>query len=261
MKRFKKIVVWLVLAAYLILISGFISEQRGGVLCNKLNIIIADSVSRRFIVPGDIVDLLGQKSNLPLGKPVLSIDVKRVENGILANTLIKDCEVYSTIDGKINIDVWQREPVVRIIDKRGKNYYLDNEGSVISPSKRFTPHLLVVNGNIHTPFKPISVENINNPKYNGKAERLRDIHQLALFISGNEFWNAQIEQIYVNNKGEFELIPRIGPHIIEFGKIDNYERKFSKLWTFYKEGLSHVGWNKYIHINLKYKDQIVCTKI
>jgi cell division protein FtsQ len=32
------------------------------------------------------------------------------------------------------------------------------------------------------------------------------------------------------------------------------------LMTFYKEGLNKVGWNAYLTINLKYKNQIVCTK-
>ena len=57
------------------------------------------------------------------------------------------------------------------------------------------------------------------------------------------------------------MVPRIGPHIIILGSIDNYEAKFEKLWLFYTEGLKNVGWNQYLKINLKYKDQIVCSKI
>jgi cell division protein FtsQ len=45
-----------------------------------------------------------------------------------------------------------------------------------------------------------------------------------------------------------------------FGTGDDIEIKFEKLMLFYKEGLSRVGWDKYSTINLKYKNQIVCTK-
>ena len=84
---------------------------------------------------------------------------------------------------------------------------------------------------------------------------------MSSFIAGHELWSAQIVQIYVNNQGEYELIPRIGPHIIILGDLEDYRAKFEKLELFYKDGLNHVGWNQYLKINLKYKDQIVCTKI
>jgi len=64
----------------------------------------------------------------------------------------------------------------------------------------------------------------------------------------------------VNEANEFELIPRVGAHLILFGSIDNYERKFRNLKIFYEQGLNNIGWNKYEKINLKFDNQIVCTK-
>jgi cell division protein FtsQ len=64
----------------------------------------------------------------------------------------------------------------------------------------------------------------------------------------------------VNGKGEFELIPRVGAHIIEFGKAEDIEEKFEKLWILYNEGFYNTGWNQYDKISLKYKNQAVCTK-
>jgi cell division protein FtsQ len=179
---------------------------------------------------------------------------------VLNNSLVKKCNVYTTVDGVLNINLWQREPVVRIIDKKGQNYYLDVEGSVISMSKRFTPHLLVVNGNINTPFSTQSVENIYDTKYNNSARTLRNVHQLAEYIRKDKLWNAQVVQLYVDKNHEFEIVPRIGPHLIQLGSIENFDAKFKKLRIFYTEGLNNVGWNQYLNINLKYKDQIVCSK-
>jgi cell division protein FtsQ len=64
----------------------------------------------------------------------------------------------------------------------------------------------------------------------------------------------------VNKNTEFELVPKVGRHIIVFGDIDNMEKKFDKLIVFYKEGLNKTGWDKYKIINLKYENQVVCSK-
>ncbi len=36
--------------------------------------------------------------------------------------------------------------------------------------------------------------------------------------------------------------------------------KFRKLKILYNEGLKYEGWNNYEKINLKYKNQVICTK-
>jgi cell division protein FtsQ len=69
-----------------------------------------------------------------------------------------------------------------------------------------------------------------------------------------------VEQIYLNEKGEYELIPRVGAHVVKFGSFENYREKFRNLKAFYKKGLNNVGWNQYLYINLKYDNQIICTK-
>jgi cell division protein FtsQ len=260
-KKLKKITIWSGLVLYFILISGFVSGKREAMLCNKVDIVISDSSSKRFLEKHDITDLLIRNNLLSLGTNIASVNTSMVEEVMLGNSLIKQCNVYTTIDGALNIDLWQREPVVRIIDNKGKSYYLDLEGSVIAMSKRFTPHLLVVNGNIKTPFNPQQIENIYHKKYNKSATTLRQIHRMALFIRGHDFWNAQVVQMYVDEKKEFEIVPRIGPHLIQLGPSENFEAKLEKLKVFYKEGLNKVGWNQYLKINLKYKDQIVCSKL
>jgi cell division protein FtsQ len=242
-------------------VFGFVSMQHRSSVCNKVKIVVTDSLSRRFLNRSDILEVFKKNKIVCLGEPLMRINTNTIETMLLENTIINKCKVFTTIDGKLNVEISQREPIVRIIDSRGQNYYLDKNGSIIGKSRRFTPHLLVVNGFIHTPFSLKNVENIFDKKWDGKAERLRDIYTLANFIEEDDFWNAQIEQLYVNKKDEFEMVPRVGPHLIILGDIDDFEAKFDKLWLFYNEGLRNVGWNQYQKINLKYKDQIVCTKI
>ncbi|MCF8296880.1 MAG: hypothetical protein K9J13_04975, partial [Saprospiraceae bacterium] len=89
---------------------------------------------------------------------------------------------------------------------------------------------------------------------------INKIFILAKAITKDEFFKAQIEQIYIN-KNEIELIPKVGDHVIIFGSISDMDEKLDKLKLFYIKGLKKTGWNNYKTINLKYRNQIVCTKI
>jgi cell division protein FtsQ len=81
------------------------------------------------------------------------------------------------------------------------------------------------------------------------------------YTSNNEFWNATVQQLYVNANGEIEFIPRIGNHTVILGDDQLLESKFNKLLLFYQEGMNKKGgWNQYSTINLKFKNQVVCTK-
>ncbi len=261
MQKVKKIALWVVAIAYLAGISSFVAERHEEVLCNSIDVVIADSTAKRFLEPDDIIDMLSARNQLELGEPIRHINTDKIEKTVISNTMVKDCRVYSTIDGKITVELWQREPVVRIIDRNGKNYYLDTEGSVITMSKRFTPHILVVNGYISTPFDARKVENIYDKKFDENARRLREIHEMSMYLRNNSFWNSQIVQMYLNAEGDYEIIPRVGPHLIILGSAERFEAKLRKLKIFYEQGIKPVGWNKYLKINIKYKDQIVCTKI
>jgi cell division protein FtsQ len=84
--------------------------------------------------------------------------------------------------------------------------------------------------------------------------------EMADLIQSDPFWDSQIVQVYVNGKGEYELIPRVGSHIILLGTGEQIETKFFKLRTLYEEGFSRQGWNQYEIINLKYDKQVICTK-
>jgi cell division protein FtsQ len=45
------------------------------------------------------------------------------------------------------------------------------------------------------------------------------------------------------------------------GGADNLEDKFERLFVFYRMGLNKTGWARYNIINIKFKNQVVCSKI
>jgi len=161
------------------------------------------------------------------------------------------------------VKIAQRQPLVRIINKNNHGYYIDNEGLILPLSYNYTSHVLIINGKITEPFEVApSVNVLNWASKNDSIETplICKLYDLAKYITDDSFLNAQIAQVYVNGSNDIELIPRVGSHVIQFGNPDDKEVKFKKLKLFYERALPYEGWNKYKLINLKYKNQIVCTK-
>ena len=176
--------------------------------------------------------------------------------------IIRQAELYFTANGDLHVEVDQRNPIVRVINARGRSYYIDREGVIIPLAPNYSSHVLVASGEIVEFFELARTSRLPCPgEYDPKKNyTICKIHEMATFISNNPFWKAQIEQIYVNDQGEYELIPRVGGHLIKLGAWEGYRDKLRNLKAFYMKGLNNVGWNQYLEISLKYDNQIICTK-
>jgi len=186
-----------------------------------------------------------------LGIPVREIDVARVERVLENDPFVLNADVFVDAKNQVHIEIEQREPILRIIDKNGLNYYLDKLGKKMPLSKHFTARVLVATGNI-PPFDPDFLQR--------KKHILKDLFELTNIILKDDFLQPMMEQIYVNSEKEYELSPNIGDQKILLGKMDNIEDKIFYLKTFYKEALPYKGWQKYKTINLKFKGQVVAGK-
>ncbi|MBR5454473.1 MAG: hypothetical protein IKV60_01620, partial [Rikenellaceae bacterium] len=85
------------------------------------------------------------------------------------------------------------------------------------------------------------------------------------FVESDDFWRAQIVQINVvnsdfNEAPQVEIVPRVGRHIACLGEIEHAEKNLEKLMLFYRNALAWEGWDGYSYIDLRYEDQIVCSK-
>jgi cell division protein FtsQ len=92
-----------------------------------------------------------------------------------------------------------------------------------------------------------------------KSEKNSDFLDLINTISEDEFWSAQITQIDVNENKEVSMIPLMGKNTIEFGKPENINAKFDKLFVFYKQILPQKIWSDFSKVSVKYEGQIVCN--
>ena len=256
MKIIKKILI-IIPALYLIIMPAWLAYKTESMPCSGISICIGDSSDYHFVTKRGISGLIAQNNSRILGNPIRNISLPEIESTISQLRELKEAEVYTTIDGILHVYADQRDPVMRVI-AGGGDYFVDEDGIVIRSKGLYSPRLHIVGGNIR----------ITGPMLNGvsvldtsiKNSILKDIYQLVNYINSNNFWSAQIDQIYVDNDDEIDMIPRLGKNVIHLGTIENFNGKLRNLETFYKEVLPEVGWNKYELINLEFKDQIVCRK-
>jgi cell division protein FtsQ len=200
----------------------------------------------------DVLDLSKKVYGYQLeSQSIGQIDVKRLEEMLETDPFVRDADVYLDARNKVNILIRQREPVLRIIDNNGLNYYLDKDGMKMPLSKRFTAHVLVATGNI-PPYDPTFMER--------KRNLLKDVFLLSEIIRGDDFFRVMTEQLYVSNRGEFTLVPKIGDHKIMFGHLDQAEEKLRRLKIFYQQGMPYEGWKKYRTLDVRFKGQVIGKK-
>lgn len=254
---------WVVLVSGLIVTLGFAERQEAKQLCKDLVVSIKQD-DNAFIDEQDIRQMLIDKGDSIKGQPIASVNVNKIERLVNTNPWVKKAEAYLDIDGILQIDVEQRTPLVRIINTTGESYYLDTEGNLMLWSPKYTPRILVATGNIHEAFNvwyKTGVPGIMSSDTLAKVSMLDDVYAMAKYVTANPFWDAQVGAININRNNDIELVPSVGDHTIIFGGIEEMPEKFAKLKLFYSEGLNHTNWNIYDTLNLKYKDQVVCTKI
>lgn len=260
MKKSLHIILWIGFFLGTVIMLSFSSSKQDNKLCSELKIHIDTETGMHFITEDDIIAALRTEGLNPVGQPMGEVDLKAMENILMQIPEIKKAEVYKNMNGEIGIKIQQRVPIARVFNQSGRNFYLDDEGFQMPVSEKYSPRVMVFTGNINDPATDLSARELDlNPELD-KMYMADEIFQLAKFISDDEFWSAQIQQIHVNASGEFELIPTVGNHRVIFGSLENMNGKFKKLFVFYKEGLNNTDWEKYDSVNVKYKHQIICTK-
>ncbi|MEI6313013.1 MAG: hypothetical protein WCP57_12195 [Bacteroidota bacterium] len=246
-EKIKIILKWLGISAGIILLIGLIvlaiikDENKP---CERVLTKVDFESGNNFISEFEIDSVIQKKfSNQLVGMKIRDIKMNEIEFEIKKNKYVREVQMYSTFNKDIIIQVTQKEALVRIINNTGVSYYLTNIGDTIPLSSKFTSRVLVVQGDIQKSDIP-------------------NVLVLSNYINGDNFWKATIEGVYKGSNGDYELYTKLGNQNVVFGKIDDdLENKFKKLKTIYTELLPKVDFNKYKTINLKFKGQVVCSKI
>ena len=209
--------------------------------CNNVQIQV-DTEGDLFFINAEMVEeMIFSKEDSLIGKVYEDINIYLLEEFVNEHPNIKKAELYLTLDGALSIDVKQREPLVRVFEGN-ESYYLDEEMNQFALSDQYSARILQVYWDELTAF------------------RVEILGSLIELIESDKFLKAQITGIVFDENNELVVYPRVGGHKIILGEAEDFRNKFEKLKVFYRQGLGKVGWDRYSMINLKYHNQVVCTK-
>jgi cell division protein FtsQ len=195
--------------------------------------------------------LLAAFGNTLEGTELRSLDVERMEKVLEDDPFVRDAETYVDQHNILHLDVEQREPLVRVLDNKGGNYYLDPEGNKMPPSRNFAARVLIATGNI-APYAPTFREK--------KRSTLKDVFDVAHYLAKDDFYRVFFQQIHVEANGNLVLVPLVGDQKIILGDARELDDKFERLKVFYRQGMPYAGWQTYRSINLSFNDQVVCKR-
>lgn len=248
-KKWLSIGVWTMLgiATVVLLVSAI--ERKSHRLCKGIEVTI-EGVSSIYFVDENDTKAIIQKKYPSIGTTTVErINLRELEELLRRNIWISGAELFFDNDDKLQVKIWEREPIARLITSSGHSFYIDSSRKFIPLSDKFSPRVPV--------FTHFPTENLMT-----KADTLltEGIKNISEFILKDEFWMAQVSQIDITPAGTFEIIPTVGNHLIVFGDGSDYREKFNRLLVFYKQVLAKTGMNRYAVVNVSYDQQIVAVR-
>ena len=168
------------------------------------------------------------------------IDLHKFEAKILSHPMVESAAVFLTVDGLLKARIKQRTPIARI--KSGDtSYYVDRQAKTMPLSDMHSARTLLVTGEIN-------------------EKDTDEIYTLVTTVLSDEFLKKQIVGIQKMPNNEYVLNTRIGEQKIIVGKIEELHQKFKNLKSFFNKTMSDGTIENYTTLNLKYNNQVVCTK-
>ncbi len=214
-------------------------------LCTGLDIQIGITQQKGFIEEKEIATVIKEAVNRkPTGTPIRQFDLRHIEKLVEENVWIKKSQMFFDNNEVLHVEIEQRIPVARIIDKSGASYYLDSTGFTLPLSNTDRADVPVFTG---MPIK--------------RSARLQHtLLEMANVINGDSFWLAQAAQINWLPRDRFELYPAFGNHVVDLGDAQNAADKFGRLKLFYQKVSAKKGFDAYPAISVAFGRQVLATK-
>jgi cell division protein FtsQ len=239
MKRIKWNDVRLVLIlAVVVFLYSFSAKRNEGRMFTEADIEFTDEAN--YITTEKVNKLLIQNFDSVTSISKEKLDLSNVEKRIDENPMVEKAEVYATVDGKLKAVIRQRMPVARIF-AGDKTYYIDYTGKEMPLSESSTARVPIITGELDSVSK-------------------HGLHKVLNFIYDDAFLRKNIIGVQVTPMGSLRMKTRGYDYELVFGRPINIERKFSNYKAFLQDAIRDTLIEHYKTINLKFTQQVVCTK-
>jgi cell division protein FtsQ len=241
------IMAWVLFVTTLTVTLAFTWAETASVKCDAIEVNFYGDETIR-LSSQEITRMVKAADKDLIGKKLREINAEEIEKEVGKHNTILKADAYKMVvrdttgyKGVLAVKVKHRTPVMRVITP-DVSYYMDTEGVRFPTSTRYSANVVLVTGNV--------------------SEELArgSLLPLIRFVSGNDFWQAQIKQIHVDRNEELLMTPLVGNQLIEFGTAEDFRKKLRNLMAFYEQVLASNNWDKYERISLKYRNQIIAKK-
>ena len=201
----------------------------------NVNSIVNDSLT--LITKDSVFNFLKKKNVIKDSMLNLDVDLNKIENELKNIDYLKMSNAFYGINSPVVIQISERNPVIEI---KNDNFYLDNEGIIISKSKINSPKVIAFFGNL---------DSLNNKK----------IARLGNTIMSDDFFKNHFNYVFSDSL-EIYIKPKLNDYIIEFGLLDNIESKLTNYKLFYAAKSESNSIKEAEKINLKFTNQVIVQK-
>jgi len=172
-------------------------------------------------------------------KPKRIIDLNELESALNSNEMIKSAQVSMSVNGLLSAEIEQRKPIARV--RTNASYYIDDEGSFMPLSANYTARVPLVTG---------AVEKNN----------LFTVFEIAKKVQSDKFLTEHVVQIHQNLDGSVNMKFRKHDFEIRLGSLALLDKKINNLKAFYAKAMKDNMLDKYDIVNLKFDQQVICSK-
>ena len=238
-KKLSKYLLFFVMVVALAFLFSFSSKKNENRKVTESIVEFKDG-DNNFLTHAMVNKLLIQNRDSIKNQAKSVINLYSLENKVSQNPYVEKASVFLTIDGQLKTVIKQRSPIARIVYK-GNSYYVDKEGVKVPLSKNYSSRVLLVSG----------VKN---------DEGINEVLPLVHTILKDKFLQKEIVGIQKKRTNEYQFSVRSGNYKIDFGQLTKMDVKFKKLKAFYNKTFEDKTIRNYKTINVKYHNQVVCTK-
>lgn len=237
----------------LLVVWVFAIDRTSGLKINGLHIDISSTEGIRDLITEEElrIKVLGVLPNDIEVVRVKDLKLEEIEKVLNDDTRIHHADVYLDASQRLKVAVEQRRPILRIMNERGEDYYLDQAGNYVAKTIYRAVRVPVITGNIAA-YSPDWRDLPGN--------EIGMAYELATKIHEDEFLSPLVEQIHFERGRRIIIVPKIGSEKIRLDYMDDVDGKLNNLKSFYKVLARKNGWGTYREIDISYKNQVIGRK-
>ena len=240
--------------AVVVILDKSNTQRRSLLTCQGIKVEVADSATGTFVNVKEIKNLILEEVGPWTGVRLDSVKLLNIEEVLSGKAAVYGCQAYMGGEGKLNVIVHQRRPVVRFQGEKS-SFYADASGYIFPIKKKYSAWVPIVDGAIPIGESMEYSGQVKDPK---TRKWVMNIIDMLDFIGKSPVWKNTIGQITANADGSLTLIPSKGQEVFIFGQPVDFEEKFSKIVQYYENIAPAKKDKPYKTVNVRYKGQIIC---